>query len=119
MARSRTSSWSTTAAMGERVTNRNPTEEYNDLAQWRFADIPVAMGAGEWFTEKVSTLGELDAALAEAEKAACGVYIDIVIDPFILPKGGNFMFTMTGTLFDMPDRNWEGWMKEMEAKRKS
>jgi indolepyruvate decarboxylase len=104
---------------GERVTNRYPDEEYNDLAQWKFADIPAAMGAEDWYTARVTTLGELDAALAEAEKAASGVYIEVVIDPFIIPKGGNFMFTMTGALFGMPDRTWEGWLKEMEAKRKS
>ena len=45
----------------ERVTNRFPDQEYNDLAKWNFADIPAAMGCKDWFTARVSTLGELDA----------------------------------------------------------
>ena len=102
---------------GERVTNRYPNEEYNDLAQWNYTDIPAAMGCKDWYTEKVTTLGELDAALAEAEKAASGVYIEIIIDTWEIPQGGEFLFTGTGALFGMPDRTWEGWLKEMAAKR--
>ena len=33
------------------------------------------MGCKDWFTTKVSTLGEFDAALAEAEKAKSGVSV--------------------------------------------
>ena len=98
----------------ERVTNRNPDEEYNDLAKWNFADIPAAMGCKDWFTAKVTTLGELDAALAEAEKAESGVYIEIIIDRWAIPKGGEFMFTGTGSLFGKEGRTWEGWLEEMK-----
>jgi len=101
---------------GERVTNRYPDEEYNDLAQWNFADIPAAMGCKDWYTAKVTTLGELDAALAEAEKAESGVYIEIIIDTWEVPRGGDWLFTGTGALFGMPTRTWEGWLKEMAAK---
>ncbi len=103
---------------GERVTNRYPDEEYNDLAQWNFADIPAAMGCEDWYTTKVTTLGELDAALAEAEKAASGVYIEIIIDTWEIPQGGDWLFTGTGALFGKPGRTWEGWLKEMAAKQK-
>ena len=102
----------------ERVTNRNPDEEYNDVAQWNFADIPAAMGCEDWYTAKVTTLGELDAALAKAEKAESGVYIEIIIDRWAIPKGGEFMFTGTGSLFGKEGRTWDGWMKEMAAKKK-
>ena len=102
----------------ERVTNRYPDEEYNDLAKWNFADIPAAMGCKDWYTAKVTTLGELDAALAEAEKAESGVYIEIIIDRWAIPKGGEFMFTGTGSLFGKEGRTWDGWLKEMAAKKK-
>ena len=82
------------------------------------ADIPAAMGCKDWYTAKVTTLGELDAALAEAEKAESGVYIEIIIDRWAIPKGGEFMFTGTGSLFGKEGRTWEGWMKEMAAKKK-
>jgi len=96
----------------ERVTNRYPDEEYNDLAKWNFADIPAAMGCKDWYTAKVTTLGELDAALAKAEKATSGVYIEIIIDPWLCPQGGEFLFTGTGALFGMPTRTWDGWLKD-------
>ena len=97
---------------GERVTNRYPDEEYNDLAKWNFADIPAAMGCEDWYTAKVTTLGELDAALAEAEKAKSGVYIEIIIDTWEIPQGGEFLFTGTGALVGMPTRTWDGWLKD-------
>jgi indolepyruvate decarboxylase len=102
----------------ERATNRDPDESYNDLAQWNFADIPAAMGCKDWYTARVTTLGELDAALAEAEKATSGVYIEIVIDRWLAPKGTDFMFAATGAMFGKPGRTWDGWLKEMAAKNK-
>ena len=102
----------------ERVTNRYPNEEYNDLAKWNFADIPAAMGCEDWYTAKVTTLGELDAALSEAEKAKSGVYIEIVIDTWEIPQGADWLFGVTGPLFGIEGRTWDGWLKEMEAKKK-
>ena len=102
----------------ERVTNRYPDESYNDLAKWNFADIPAAMGCKDWYTEKVSTLGELDAALAKAEKVDTGVYLEIIVDPWLCPQGGEFLFTITGAFVGDPTRTWDGWLKEMAAKKK-
>ncbi len=104
--------------LGERVTNRNPDEEYNDLSKWNFAEVPAALGCEGWYTAKVSTLGELDAALAEAEEATSGVYIEIMIDPLIIPEGADWLFTATGALFGMPDRTWAEWKKEYEVRDK-
>jgi len=104
--------------LGERATNRYPDEEYNDVTDWNFADLPAAMGCKDWYTAKVTTLGELDAALAEAEQANSGVYIEIMVDPYAMPDGGHFLFTGTGALFGMPDRTWDGWLKEMETRKK-
>jgi len=102
----------------ERVTNRHPDEAYNDLAKWNFTDIPAAMGCEDWYTAKVSTLGELDAALAEAGKVDTGVYIEIIVDPWLCPQGAEFLFTLTGALVGEPTRTWNGWLKEMAAKKK-
>ncbi|MBT8468234.1 MAG: hypothetical protein KJN97_05740, partial [Deltaproteobacteria bacterium] len=102
--------------LAERATNRNPDEEYNDVAKWNNADIPAAMGCRDWYTTKVNTLGELDTALDEASKAQSGVYIEIMVAPYLMPKGGDYVFKLTGALFGRPERTWEGWMEEMEAK---
>jgi len=62
--------------------------------------------------------GELDAALAAAEKAESGVYIEVVIPTWEIPQGGEFLFKGTGASFGMPNRTWDGWLKEMAAKKK-
>lgn len=102
----------------ERVTNRYPDEAYNDLALWNFADIPAAMGCKDWYTARVSTLGELDTALAKAGEADTGVYIEIIVDPWLYLQGADWLFTGTGALFGKPTRTWDGWLEEMAAKQK-
>jgi len=42
---------------------------YNDLAPWDYHALPAALGCRGWFTARVTTLGELDAAL---DRAAAG-----------------------------------------------
>jgi TPP-dependent 2-oxoacid decarboxylase len=32
------------------LTNRYPDEDYNDLAPWKFAEIPAVMGWDDWYT---------------------------------------------------------------------
>jgi indolepyruvate decarboxylase len=102
--------------LAERVTNRNPDEEYNDVAQWNFAEIPKVMGCKDWYAVKVTTLGELDSALAEAKKANCGVYIEILIDKYDIPSGGDYVFKVTGPAFGMPNRSWSEWKEKFISK---
>jgi indolepyruvate decarboxylase len=98
---------------GERVTNRFPDEEYNDVAKWNFADIPAAMGCKDWFTARVTTLGELDAALKKAEEGDVGVYIEIVVDVNLVPEGGSWIYSLTGPLAGYSaSRTWDGWIKD-------
>ncbi len=52
--------------MVERALEANPDWVYNDLAPWNYHALPAALGCRGWFTAKVRTLGELDAALATA-----------------------------------------------------
>ncbi len=98
--------------LAERVTNRYPDEDYNDLAQWDYAELPRIMGCKDWLTAKVTTLGELDAALAKASTAKTGVYIEVICDPWIIPDGSDFLFTATGAYFGMPTRTWEQWLEQ-------
>ena len=105
--------------LAERVTNRYPDEEYNDTAPWNFAELPGVMGCKDWYTEKVTTLGELDAALAKASATKSGVYIEVVVDKWLIPEGAEFLFVATGAYFGMPNRSWDGWLKEMGAKGKT
>jgi TPP-dependent 2-oxoacid decarboxylase len=54
----------------ERLLRKDPTIEYNDLASWRYSELPQALGCDDWFTARVETCGELDRALEEAQTEA-------------------------------------------------
>lgn len=62
----------------ERLLCKDPEIAYNDIAPWRYADLPAAFGCEGWFTARVTTCGELDAALQAAANAETGVYIEVV-----------------------------------------
>ena len=66
----------------ERLLCKDPTMAYNDVAPWRYAELPHALGCEGWFTARAATCGELDEALAAAAQATGGVYIEIVTDPY-------------------------------------
>jgi indolepyruvate decarboxylase len=62
----------------ERALEENPNWTYNDLSRWRYAELPKAMGCADWFTARVATLGELDAAMKAARDSKSGAYIEII-----------------------------------------
>jgi indolepyruvate decarboxylase len=62
----------------ERLLCKNPAIEYNDLAQWRYSELPRVLGCEAWFTAKVTTCGQFDQALEAAARANSGVYIEVV-----------------------------------------
>ena len=69
----------------ERLLCTDPNVEYNDLAQWHYADLPKALGCDDWFTARVSTCGEFDQALTTASEGNRGVYIEVVTDKYAAP----------------------------------
>jgi indolepyruvate decarboxylase len=71
--------------MVERAREMNPDWVYNDLAPWNYHDLPTALGCRDWFTAKVATLGELDAALARAATGESASYIEVVGGRMDLP----------------------------------
>jgi indolepyruvate decarboxylase len=66
----------------ERLLCKDPNIAYNDLAPWRYAELPHALGCEDWFTARVTTCGELDQAIKTAEKTKSGVYIEVVTDTY-------------------------------------
>jgi indolepyruvate decarboxylase len=64
----------------ERLLCQEPMIEYNDLALWNYHQLPAALGCTGWFTARVATNGELDAAMAQAETCGAGVYIEVMMD---------------------------------------
>ena len=62
----------------ERALEENPDWTYNDIAPWNYADLPKALGCTDWYTARVTTLGELDEAMKAARASKTGAYIEII-----------------------------------------
>jgi len=73
--------------MVERALEADPDWVYNDLAPWNYHALPAALGCRGWFTAKVTTLGELDAALASASTGESACYIEVVGGRMDFPAG--------------------------------
>jgi indolepyruvate decarboxylase len=85
--------------MVERALEPNPDWSYNDLAKWRYADVPHALGCTDWFTARVETLGELDAALKAARESKSGAYIEVIGGRMDMPRGLSFAHTRLKELY--------------------
>ena len=55
------------------------------VAQWHYHLLPQALGCDAWFAARVTTCGELDAAMSKAESCRTGVYIEVVTDKYVAP----------------------------------
>ena len=69
----------------ERLLCKDPETYYNDVAQWHYHLLPQALGCDAWFAARVTTCGELDAAMSKAESCRTGVYIEVVTDKYVAP----------------------------------
>jgi indolepyruvate decarboxylase len=69
----------------ERLLCKHPAIVYNDLASWRYSEIPHALGCDDWFTSRVTTCGEFDKTLKDAEQCDTAAYIEVVTDTYAAP----------------------------------
>lgn len=83
----------------ERALEANPNWTYNDLAKWRYADLPKALGCADWFVARVETLGELDAAMKTARTHQSGCYIEMIAGRMDMPSGLAFAHTRLKELY--------------------
>ena len=58
---------------------------YNDLPPWRFADLPKTLGCQDWLVARISTVGELEVALAEAQRSGKAAYFEIALGKEAVP----------------------------------
>jgi indolepyruvate decarboxylase len=66
----------------ERLLCKDPAAAYNDIAPWRYTELPRALGCDGWYTARATTCGELDEALETAATAGTAAYIEIVTDAY-------------------------------------
>lgn len=52
---------------------------YDELAKWNYSKIPAAMGCDDWFTARVDTVADLDAAIEKANAFDGASYIEVMI----------------------------------------
>jgi TPP-dependent 2-oxoacid decarboxylase len=83
----------------ERLLGKDPNIAYNDLAPWRYSELPHALGCDGWFTARVTTCGELDGALKEASQSSSGSYIEIITDKYAAPPLPEKMHESIATLY--------------------
>ena len=67
----------------ERLLARDGEAAYNDVAPWRYIELPHALGCDDWLCLRVSTCGELDEAMLQARAATTGVYIEVVTGRYV------------------------------------
>ncbi|QMU69663.1 alpha-keto acid decarboxylase family protein [Streptacidiphilus sp. P02-A3a] len=58
---------------------------YDVLVPWNYHDLPAALGCTGWYTARVGTVGELDAALATASRHDNGCYLEIMLGRSDIP----------------------------------
>jgi indolepyruvate decarboxylase len=85
----------------ERLLARDANIAYNDLAAWRYGELPHALGCDGWFTRRVTTCGEFDQALQEAGQTDSASYIEVVTDKFAASPMAVKMHEHLGTLYTM------------------
>lgn len=64
----------------ERLLCKDPMSCYNEIAQWNYQQFPGVFGCSDWFTARVTTNAELEAAMEQAETCGTGAYIEVVTD---------------------------------------
>jgi len=69
----------------EEVLSLTQGHVYNTLAPWNYHELPAALGCTGWYTTRVSTVAELDAALATAARHDNGCYLEIMLGRADIP----------------------------------
>jgi indolepyruvate decarboxylase len=84
----------------EEVLSPTQGHVYNFLAPWNYHELPAALGCTGWYTTRVSTVAELDAALATAAGHDNGCYLEIMLGRADIP--GSLPDAVLDTLYQ-PD----------------
>jgi len=85
----------------ERMLCTDPDIAYNDVAPWNYTELPHALGCEDWFTPRVSTCAELDAALATAAEGTGAAYIEVMTGTYEVPPLVQKLHENVKTLYNM------------------
>jgi indolepyruvate decarboxylase len=85
----------------ERLLCKNPDIAYNDVASWRYSEMPHALGCDGWFTARVTTCEEFDLALGTAGRGGRAAYIEVVTDKYAASPLAMKLHESTRTLYQL------------------
>ncbi len=85
----------------ERLLCKDPRECYNDLAPWNYQQLPEALGCSDWFTARVATNGELDAAMEQAAACGRGAFIEVMTEKMAAPPMAQRLHESIQTLYGL------------------
>ncbi len=85
----------------ERLLCKDPMSCYNDIAQWNYHQFPGVFGCSDWFTARVTTNGELNAAMEKAETCGTGAYIEVMTDKMAASPLARKLHEATQTLYGL------------------
>ena len=83
------------------------------MLKWQYHKLPEGFGCKGWYTTKVTTTGELDAAVEEVNSSDRAAYIEVVTDRYSMPPMSETMFTLTRKKFGQ-SFTWEEWCSEFK-----
>jgi indolepyruvate decarboxylase len=83
----------------ERLLCKKPAMAYNDVASWRYAELPHALSCDGWFTARATTCGELDTILERAGRSGASTYVEVVTDAYAAPPLMRKLHDAIGTLY--------------------
>jgi len=66
----------------ERLLCEDPAVACHDIARWRYAELPRALGCEDWFTARATTCGELDFAMEQASWSGTAAYIEVITNAY-------------------------------------
>ncbi|RDI68410.1 indolepyruvate decarboxylase [Nocardia pseudobrasiliensis] len=69
----------------EEILNEHQGHVYDVLAPWNYHQLPGALGCKDWYTARVTTVGELDTALTTAATHNNGCYLEIMLGRSDIP----------------------------------
>jgi indolepyruvate decarboxylase len=92
----------------ERYTCQDPESSFNDLPQWQYSKLPEVFGCKDWYSVKVETTGELDAALEKINSGDQAAYVEIICERYDMPPMAEVMFELTRPKFGQAI-TWDEW----------
>ena len=97
----------------ERYTCQDPESSFNDLPKWQYHKLPEVFGCKDWYSVKLETTGDMDAALQKVNSSDQAAYLELVCDRYDMPPLADIMFDLTRPKFAQTI-SWDEWKSEFD-----